>query len=210
MPGITWNTCYSPCPHRARRATHSIWSASIFLGQVQSTICPYEIAWKPPFGQLHFCRIFIQFNSVQALTRIRLFATPWVAALQASLSITNSRTSLRLTSIESVMPSSHLILCRPLLLLPPIPPRIRVFSHESTLHMRWPKYWSFSLSIIPSKEIPGLISKELQNPQRHLQGGVICSVRSSPTWLHFSKSEDTAFTVHCLHQRTQPLQYTSA
>ena len=74
------------------------------------------------------------------------------------LSITNSRNSLRLTSIESVMPSRHLILCCPLLLLPPIPPSIKVFSNESTLHMRWPKYWSFSFSIIPSKEIPGLIS----------------------------------------------------
>ena len=79
-------------------------------------------------------------------------------ACQASLSITNSRSSLRLMSIESVMPSSHLILCRPLLLLPPIPPSIRVFSNEVTLHMRWPKYWSLSFSIIPSKEIPGLIS----------------------------------------------------
>ena len=77
---------------------------------------------------------------------------------QAFLSITNSRSSLRLTSIESVMPSSHLILCHPLLLLPPIPPSIGVFSNESTLHMRWPKYWSFSFSIISSKEIPGLIS----------------------------------------------------
>ena len=77
---------------------------------------------------------------------------------QASLSITNSQSSLKLTSIESVMPSSHLILCRLLLLLPPIPPSIRVFSNESTLHMRWPKYWSFSFTIIPSKEIPGLIS----------------------------------------------------
>ena len=77
---------------------------------------------------------------------------------QSSLSITNSRSSLRLMSIDSVMPSRHLILCRPLLLLPPIPPSIRIFSNESTLHMRWPKYWSFSFSIIPSKEIPGLIS----------------------------------------------------
>ena len=83
---------------------------------------------------------------------------PWIAARQASLSITTSRSSLRLTSIESVMPSSHLILCRPLLLLPPIPPRIRVFSNESTLHMRWPKYWSFSLSISPSNEHPELVS----------------------------------------------------
>ena len=82
-------------------------------------------------------------------------ATPWIAARQASLSITNSRSSLRLTSIESVMPSSHLILCHPLLLLPPIPPRIRLFSNESTLLMRWPKYWSFSFSIIPSKETQG-------------------------------------------------------
>ena len=81
-----------------------------------------------------------------------------MAAHQASLSITNSRSSLRLTSIESVMPSSYLILCHPLLLLPPIPPSNRVFTNESTLRMRWPKYWSFSFSIIPSEEIPGLIS----------------------------------------------------
>ena len=99
----------------------------------------------------------VQFSSFQTLSRVRLFAIPWIVACQASLSITNSRSSLRLTSIESVMPSSHLILCRPLLLLPPIPPSIRLFSNESTLCMRWPKYWSFSVSIIPSKEIPGLI-----------------------------------------------------
>ena len=99
----------------------------------------------------------IQFSSVQSLSCVQLSATPWIAAHQASLSITNSRSSLRLTSIESVMPSSHLLLCRPLLLLPPIPPSIRVFSNESTLCMRWPKYWSFSFSISPSKEIPGLI-----------------------------------------------------
>ena len=97
-------------------------------------------------------------TSVQSLSRVRLFATPWIAARQASLSITNSQSSLRLTSIESVMPSSHLILCCPLLLLPPIHPSIRVFSNESTFRMRCPKYWSFSFSIIPSKEIPGLIS----------------------------------------------------
>ena len=97
-----------------------------------------------------------QFSSVQSLSRVQIIATPWIAACQASLSITNSRSSLRLASIKSVMPSSHLILGRPLLLLPPIPPSIRVFSNESTLHVRWPKYWSFSFSIIPSKEIPGL------------------------------------------------------
>ena len=89
-------------------------------------------------------------SSVQSLSSVRLFATPWIAARQASLSITNSQSSLRLTSIVSVMPSSHLILCCPFLLLPPMPPSIRVFSNESTLHMRWPKYWSFSFSIIPS------------------------------------------------------------
>ena len=90
--------------------------------------------------------------SVQSLSPVWLFATPWIAACQASLSITNSRSSPRLTSIESAMPSSHLILCRPLLLLPSIPPSIRVFSNESTLPMRWPKYWSFSFSISPSNE----------------------------------------------------------
>ena len=100
----------------------------------------------------------LQFSSVQSLSCVQLYATPWITAHQASLSITNSRSSLKLMSIESVMPSSHLILCHPLLLLPPIPPSIRVFSNESTLPMRWPKYWSFSFSIVPSKEHPGLIS----------------------------------------------------
>ena len=107
---------------------------------------------------LHMCHSSsVQFSSVQSLSCVRLFAIPGIAARQASLSITNTRSSLRLTSIQSVMPSSHLILCRPLLPRPPIPPSIRVFSNESTLRMRWPKYWSFSFSIIPSKEIPGLI-----------------------------------------------------
>ena len=100
----------------------------------------------------------IHIRSDQSLSRVRLFATPWIAACQASLSITNSRSSLRLTSIESVMPSSHLILCRPHLLLPPIPPSIRVFSNESALRMRRPKYWSFSLSISLANEHPGLVS----------------------------------------------------
>ena len=99
-----------------------------------------------------------QFSSVQSLSRVQLFATPWTAACQASLSITNSWSLLKLMSSQSVMPSSHCILCHPLLLLPPIPPSIRVFSNESTLRMRWPKDWSFSFSIIPSKEHPGLIS----------------------------------------------------
>ena len=98
------------------------------------------------------------FSSVQSHSRVRLFATPWIAARQASLSITNTWSSPRFMFIESVMPSSHLILCHPLLLLPPIPPSIRVFSNESTVRMRCPKYWSFSFSISPSKENPGLIS----------------------------------------------------
>ena len=100
----------------------------------------------------------VQFSSVQSLSRVRLFVTPWITARQASLFITNSRSSLRFMFIKSVMPSSHLILYRPLLLLPPIPPSIKVFSNQSALCMRWPKYGSFSFSIIPSKEIPGLIS----------------------------------------------------
>ena len=103
-------------------------------------------------------KITITFGSVQSLSHVRLFATPWIAARQASLSITISWSSLRLMSVESVMPSSHLVLSRPLLLLPQIPPSIRLFSNESTLRKRWPKYWSLNFSIIPSKEIPGLIS----------------------------------------------------
>ena len=97
-------------------------------------------------------------SSVQSLSHVRLFATPWITGRQASLSITNSRSSPKLMCIELVMPSSYLILYRPLLLLPPIPPSIRVFSNESARHMRWPKYWCFSLSISPSSEHPGLIS----------------------------------------------------
>ena len=100
----------------------------------------------------------VQFSSVQWLSRVRLFAIPYIAAHQASLSITNSRSLPKLMAIKSVMPSSHLILCHPLLLLPPIPPSFRVFSNESTLRMRWPKYWSFSFNISPSTEHTGLIS----------------------------------------------------
>ena len=101
---------------------------------------------------------FRVFSSVQSLSHVQLFATPWTTAHQASLSNTNSWSLLKLVSIELVMPSSHLILCCPLLLLPPIPPSIRVFSSESTLLMKWPKHWSFSFSISPSSEHPGLIA----------------------------------------------------
>ena len=142
--------------------------------------------FQPPLSQVMCILVMggmgwadIQFSSVQLLSRVWLFATPWTVAHQASLSITNSWSSLKLMSIQSVMPSSHLILCHPLLLLPPIPPSIRVFSNESTLRLRWPKYWSFSFSISTSKEHPGL---------NLLQNGLVgspCSPRdsqeSSPT-----------------------------
>ena len=136
-----------------------------YLSQVYSVIFHYprKIIFKNT-KIISTCaiRIFwnkqkLTFTSVQSLSRVWLLATPWIAAHQASLSVTNSQSSLRLTSIKSVMPSSHLILGRPLLLLLPIPPSIRVFSSESTLRMRWPNYWSFSFSISPFKEHPGLI-----------------------------------------------------
>ena len=117
------------------------------------------------------------FSSLQLLSRVQHFATPWIAARQASLSITTSWSSLKRTSIKSVMPSSHLILGCPLLLLPPIPPSIRVFSNESTLHMRWPKYWSFSFSIIPSKEHPGVISFRMDWLDLFVvQGTYLCTI----------------------------------
>ena len=102
--------------------------------------------------------LHLQFSSVQSLSHVRLFATPWITARQASLSITNSRSSLQLASIELVMPSSHLILYRPLFFLPSIFPSIGVFSNESALRIRWPKYWSFSFNISHSNEYPGLMS----------------------------------------------------
>ena len=100
----------------------------------------------------------LQFSSVQSLSHVRFFATPWTTARQASLSITDSQSSLKVMSIESEMPSNHLIRCRPLLLLPSIFPSIRVFSNESALRSRWPKYWSYSFDVSPSNEHPGLIS----------------------------------------------------
>ena len=138
--------------------TQVLWMLSITLNVFNIMITPGNFFWVQSWGNCISPGEFVWFSSVQLLSRVRLFETPWTAARQASLSITNSQSSLKLASIESVMPSSHLILCHPLLLLPPIPPSIRVFSNESTLCMRWTKYWSFSFSIIPSKEIPGLIS----------------------------------------------------
>ena len=110
------------------------------------------------FWPADYLRITLCSQSVSSVAQpCKTLCDPMNCSTQTSLSITNSRTSLKLTSVESVMPSSHLVLCHPLLLLPPIPPSIRVFSNESTLCMRWPKYWSFSFSIVPSKKIPGLI-----------------------------------------------------
>ena len=124
-----------------------------------SYLDPWEIPVTPvDSSSWHWCLL----SSVQLLSRVWLFVTPWISACQASLSITNSRSSLKLMCIESVMPSSHLILCHPLLLLPPIPPSIRVFSNESTLCMWWPNYWSFSFSIIPSRKISRDIVLEIQ------------------------------------------------
>ena len=115
--------------------------------------CPSTDEWIQGLWYIHTI-----FSSVQPLSCVQLFATPWTAAHQASLSIANSRSLPKLMSIESVMPSSHLILCYPLHLLPSIPPSISIFSKESTLRMRWPKYWSFNFNISPSNEHPGLIS----------------------------------------------------
>ena len=144
-------------------------------------------------------------SSVQLLSCVQLFATPWIAACQASLSITNSWSLLRLKFIESVMPSSHLILCHPLLLLPPIPPSIRVFSNESTLQMRWPKYWSFSFSISPSNEHTGLISFRMDWLDLLAVQGTLKSLLQH----HSSKASifwhSAFFTVHS-HIHTLPME----
>ena len=132
--------------------------------------------------RLHGWQFLIQIRSVTQ--SCPTLCDPWIAAHQASLSITNSRSSLRLTSIESVMPSSHLILCCPLLLLPPVPPSIRVFSNESTLCMKWPKCWSFSFSIIPSKEIPGWATWQAPRyplPLHKLDSGLSCTLKNTAT-----------------------------
>ena len=130
------------------------------LGKIEK-LCQ-QFQYVRQFFFLKFCffvhTVHLEFSSVQSLSHVRLLVTPWTTEQQASLSITNFQNSPKFMSIESVMPSSHLILCRPLLLLPPIPPSIRVFSKESTFCMRWPKYWNFSFSISLSNEHPGLIS----------------------------------------------------
>ena len=140
-----------------------------------------------------------QFSSVQSLSHVQLLVTPWIAARQASLSITNSWSSLKLTSIKSVMPSSHLILCRPLLLLPPIPPSIRVFSSESALHMRWPKYWSFSFSISSSNEHPGLISFRMDWLDLLAVQGTLKSLLQHHRWKASILRRSAFFTVQLSH-----------
>ena len=140
-----------------------------------------------------------QFSSVQSFSRVRLFATPWIEARQASLSITISWSSLRLTSIESVMRSSHLILSHPLLLLPPIPPSIRVFFNESTIRTRWPKYWSFSFSMNPSKEHPGLISFRMDWLDLLAIQGTLKSLLQHHTSKAWILQRSAFFTVHLSH-----------
>ena len=158
-----------------------------------------EAWWATVYKGHRVGQYWSDFSSVQSFSCVQLFVTPWIAARQASLSITNSWSSLSLMSIKSVMPSSHLILCRPLLLLPPIHPSIRVFSNESTLHMRWPKYSSFSFSIIPSKEIPGLISFRMDWLDLLAVQGTLKSLlqhhSSKPSILHCS----AFFTIQLSH-----------
>ena len=156
--GVTWKGLYLPSSVIHYYKSQTQFSKGHYLSMPRILICNFIFKFITEVVLSFKSNIKVQIRSDQSLSRVQLFATPWIAAHQATLSITNSRSSLGLTSIKSVMPSSHLILCCPLLLLPPIPPSIRVFSSESTLRMRWPKYWTFSFSIIPSKEIPGLIS----------------------------------------------------
>ena len=153
---------------------------------------------------MEFSRQEYWFSSVQSLSRVQLFVTLWTAARQASLSITNSQSLLKLMSIESVMPSNHLILCHPLLLLPPIPPSIRVFSNESTLRMRWPKYWSFSFSISPSNEHPGLISFRLDWLDLLAVQGTLKSLLQH----HSSKASILWFSAFCIVQLSHPYMTT--
>ena len=158
------------------------WKVKVKLfSRVRLFTTPWSAAYQapPPMGfprQEYWSGVPLplpQFSSDQSLSRVQFFVTPWIAARQASLSITNSQSLLKLMSIKSVMSSSHLILFHPFLFPPPTPPSIRVFSNESTLHMRWPKYWSFSFSISPSSEHPGMI------PFRMDWFGSPCSPRDS-------------------------------
>ena len=140
-----------------------------------------------------------QFSSVHSLSPVQLFVNPWIAAHQASLSITNSQSSLKLMSIESVMPFNHLILCHPLLLLPSILLSIRVFPNESVLHVRWPKYWNFSFSISPSNEYSGLISFRMDWPDLLAVQGTLKSLLQHHTSKASIPWHSTFFTVQLSH-----------
>ena len=168
-------------------------SDSTFLRDIE--LLSLSLSSRVSFGSLYLAKI--QFSSVQSLSHVRLFVTPWTAACQASLSITSSQSLLKLMSIESVMSFNNLILYCPCLLLPSIFPSIRVFSSESVLHVRWPKYWSFSFNISPSNEHSGLISSRmdwldllavqgtlkslLQQPQFKSINSLVLSFLYSPT-----------------------------
>ena len=150
------------------------------------------------FGQVTFS-LYLQFSSVQLLSHVRLFVTPWTTARQGSLSITNSQSSLKFMPIESVTRSSHLILCHPLLFPPRIPPSIRVFSNESTLHVRWPKYWSLSFSISPSNEDPGLISFKMEWVDLLAVQGTLKSLIQHYNLKASILQHSAFFTVQCSH-----------
>ena len=152
--------------------------ASLSSPELAGRFFTSSTTWKDQLPLLQTWKWSSVQSSVQSLSCVWLFATPWIAACQASLSITNSRSLLKLMSIKLVMPSSHLILCHPLLLLPPIPPSIRVSSNESTLRIRWPKYWSLSFSISPSNEHPELISFRMDWLDLLVVQGIL---KSSPT-----------------------------
>ena len=146
----------------------------------------------------------VQFNSVQSLSHVRLFVTPWTAALQASLFITNSRSLLKLMSAELVMPSNHLILHCPLLLLPSIFPSIRVFSNESVLHIRWTKFWSFRFSISPSNEYSGLISFRIDDLDLLADQGILKSLLQH----HSSKASILLHSAFFIVQLSHPYMTT--
>ena len=176
----------------------------VTVTNVSPSIC-HEVIRPKEYVKAVYCHpaylTYMQ-SSVQSLSCVWLFVTPWIAARQASLSITNSRTLLKLMPIESVMPSSHLILCRPLLLLLPIPPSIKVFSNESTLYMRWPKCWSFSFSISPSNEHPGL-EYIMRNPGlEEAQAGIKIARRNinNPRY-----SDDTTLMAESEEELKKPL-----
>ena len=177
-------------PSQKSVQSHPLWE-SIYSLWVYHSMYNDQPVLKNSIFTKEKSNLSVQFRSVQSLGHVWLLATPWIAARQASLSITNSRSSLKLMSIKSGMPSSHLILCRPLFLLPPIPPCIRVFSNESTLCMRWPKYWNCSFSIISSKEYPGLISFRMD-------------------WLHFLAVQGTLKTLLQHHSSKASILWCSA